>query len=71
MLVEIEISTNKKHRLEVPAVVGTFDSHEKPWPLQWPTKGYRDITGWQYRNIDKCLNLRIYKLFEVSNFQSH
>lgn len=48
MLVKIEVSTtHKKDILKAPAVVGTLDSHERP--LQWPTKGYRDVTEHHYQ----------------------
>jgi len=55
MLVEIEVSTHKNDRLKGP-VVGAL----KERFLQWPTKGYQEVTGWQYINFDKCLNLSIY-----------
>lgn len=58
-LVEIEVSTHKNDRLKASAVVGTLNNYERF--LQWPTKGYQDVTGWQYINFDKCLNLSIYK----------
>lgn len=64
MLVEIEVSTHKNDRSKAPAVVGTLN---KGRFLQWPTKGYQDVTGWQYINFDKCLNLSIYKY--CSNIQ--